>query len=88
MPKERSPGKPTTRRYAELDKADAARMVRALRAELGTEHGTVQRVAQQLGYGVESVRLWVEQADIDEGHTPGVTTSEAKRVKDLEQEGP
>ena len=32
------------------------RMVRALRAELGTEQGTVLRVARQLGYRVESVR--------------------------------
>jgi hypothetical protein len=24
--------------------------------ELGSEHGTVQRVADQLGYGVETVR--------------------------------
>ena len=31
-------------------------MVRTLRAELGTEHGTVQQVARQLGYGIESVR--------------------------------
>jgi len=31
-------------------------MVRTLRAELGTEHRTVQRVARQLGYRVESVR--------------------------------
>jgi transposase-like protein len=43
-------------------------------------------VAQQLGYGVESVRLWVKQADIDEGRAPGVTTAEANRIRDLEQE--
>lgn len=36
-------------------------------------------VAEQLGYGVESVRLWVRQADIDDGHEPGVTTGEAAR---------
>ena len=47
MPKEQSPGKPTTRRYTPQEKADAVRMVRTLRAELGTEHGTVQRVAKQ-----------------------------------------
>jgi len=41
------------------------RMVRTLRAELGVTQGTVQRVATQLGYGVESVRMWVKQADID-----------------------
>src|SRR3977135_419528 len=49
MPKEQSPGKPTTRRYSPEEKAAAVRMVRTLRAELGTEHGTVQRVARQLG---------------------------------------
>jgi transposase-like protein len=58
MPKD-SPGKPTLRRYSEQEKAAAVRMVRALRAELGTGHGTVQRVARQLGYGTESVRSWV-----------------------------
>lgn len=62
------------------------RMVRTLRAELGTTQGTVQRVAGQLGYGVESVRTWVKQADIDDGHEPGVSTAEAKRIKELEQE--
>jgi transposase len=59
------------------EKAAAVRMVRTLRAELGTEHGTVNRVARQLGYGVESVRSWVRQADIDEGYAPGVSTAEA-----------
>jgi transposase len=86
MPKEQSGGKPTTRRYSAEEKAAAVRMVRALRAELGAEQGTVQRVAGQLGYGVESVRTWVRQADIDEGLAPGVSTAESARVKELEQE--
>ncbi len=43
-------------------------------------------MATQLGYGTESVRAWVRQADIDEGHAPGVTSQEAARVKELEQE--
>ena len=86
MPMEQSAGKPTTRRYSDQEKAGAVRMVRSLRAELGTEHGTVHRVATQLGYGVESVRLWVKQADIDDGVTPGVSSAEAQRVRELEQE--
>ena len=53
------------------EKAQAVRLVRQLRAELGTDHGTVKRVAHQLGYGVESVRAWVRQADIDDGERPG-----------------
>jgi transposase len=60
-------------------------MVRTLRVELGHDHGTVKRVADQLGYGVESVRLWVRQADIDDGHEPGGSTAEAARVRELEQ---
>ena len=86
MPKEQLPGKPTTRRYSPEEKAAAVRMVRALRAELGTDQGTVQRVARQLGYGVESVRTWVRQADIEDGYAPGVSTAESQRVKELEQE--
>ena len=86
MPKEQSPGNPTTRRYSPEEKAAAVRMVRALRAELGTDHGTVQRVARQLGYGIESVRSWVRQADVDEGYCPGVSSMESRRIKELEQE--
>jgi len=72
MPREVSKGKPTTCRYSPEERAQAVRLARTLRAELGTEHGgTVQRVASQLGYGTESVRLWVRQADIDEGHARG-----------------
>ena len=87
MPTEPSSGKkPTSRRYSPEEKAAAVRMVRALRAALATEQGTVSRVARQLGYGVESVRSWVRQADIDDGYEPGVTSTESQRVKELEQE--
>jgi transposase len=86
MPREHTAGKPTTRRYSSEEKAAAVRMVRSLQAETGTRTGTVRRVAEQLGYGVESVRSWVKQADVDEGVRPGVTTSESERVRDLEQE--
>ncbi len=79
-------GKPQSRRYTPEEKEQAVRMVRALRAELGTSQGTVKRVAQQLGYGVESVRGWVKQAAVDAGEASGVTTAEQVRIKQLEQE--
>jgi transposase len=81
-----SSGKPQSRRYTPAEKEQAVRMVQALRAELGTRQGTVRRVADQLGYGVESVRGWVKQAEIDGGAAPGTTTAEQARIQQLEQE--
>lgn len=78
--------KPTRRRYTPEQKASAVRMVFALQEELGTEKGTAARVANQLGYGVESVRLWVKQAEIDRGIRSGTTSAEAAENKRLRQE--
>src|SRR3954447_4636796 len=86
MGNEGTPGRPTTRRYSPEEKARAVRLVRQLRKELGTTHGTVRRVADQIGCGVESLRTWVQQADIDDGVEPGVTTAEATRIRELEQD--
>jgi transposase-like protein len=86
MSRERTPGRPTTRRYSDAEKAQAVRLVRALRTETGERHGAVRRVAEQLGYGMESVRNWVNQADIDDGQRAGTTTSDAARIRELEQE--
>ena len=66
----------------------AVRLVRSVAGRDGDEHGTVQRVAEQLGYGVESVRTWVKQADIDDGARPGVTTAEAERGQGARAGGP
>ena len=74
------------RRYSVEEKAAAVRMVRTLRAELGTNPGTVQRVATQLGYGLESVRAWVTQADIDDSKREGVPSDSAAEIRMLEQE--
>ena len=86
MPQEKSTGKPTTVWYTEEEKAQAVRLVRQLRRELETEHGTVQRVAEQLGYGVETLRKWVKRADVDEGLKAGTSSEDRARMKALEQE--
>ena len=58
---------PTARRYSKAQKEQAVRLVRQIREETGEKHGAIQRVARQLGFGVETVRKWVNQADIDHG---------------------
>ena len=78
--------RPTTRRYSQEQKDQAVRLVRKIESETGQRHGAVKRVAGQLGYGVESVRSWVKQADIDDGHVSGTSTEDAARIKSLEQE--
>ena len=77
---------PAQRRYSPEFKQRAVRMVRQLRAETGDSHGTISRVAEQLGCGPESLRSWVRQDAVDQGEQPGVTTEESERIKVLEQE--
>jgi transposase len=43
-------------------------------------------VAEQLDIGVESLRSWVKQHEIDQGARPGTKSAEAQRIKELEQE--
>ena len=54
--------------------------------EFGASQGTVIRVADQLGYGAESVRRWVAQAEIDAGDAAGMSTADRVKMKTLEQE--
>jgi len=77
---------PTSRRYTKAQKDQAVRLVRQIREETGERHGAVQRVARQLGFGVETVRKWVNQADVDAGQRPGTTTEENVKIRRLEQE--
>ena len=86
MSMEVTPGRPTTRRYSNEEKDQAVRLVFQLRRELGTSQGTVMRVADQLGYGAESVRRWVSQAEIDAGDVAGMSTADRAKLKQLEQE--
>ena len=86
MQKKGSSVGPTQRRYTEAEKQGAVRLVRQLRKELGGTQGAISRVSAQLGYGSESVRKWVHQADIDDGVEQGLTSSESARIRELEQE--
>jgi transposase-like protein len=71
-------------KYSPEETAEAVRLVRQLRSDLGTDRGTVGRVAGQLGYGEESVRTWLKQVDIDQAKRPDTIKSDAERA--LEQE--
>ncbi len=57
-----------------------------LRRDPATRSGALRRVGEQLGINPETLRNWVCQAEIDQGHRPGVTTEEARRIAELERE--
>ena len=77
----------TTRKHhpAEL-RERAAAMVFELRAESGSTRGSLARVGQKLGINPETLRNWVEKAEIDNGQRPGTTSDDKKRIAELERE--
>ena len=64
----------------------AVAMVFELRAESGSTRGTLARVGERLGINPETLRNWVEKAEVDSGQRPGTTTDDKKRIADLEKE--
>jgi len=74
------------RKYPEELRERAIRMAVDLRRDPATRTGALKRVGAQLGINPETLRNWVGQAEIDEGHRPGVTTAEAQRIAELERE--
>ena len=74
------------RKYPDELRERAIRMALDLRRDPATKSGALRRVGQQLGVNPETLRNWVSQAEIDEGHRPGVTTAESQRIAELERE--
>ena len=81
-----SGGRPRPQKYPAELRERAVRMVLEVRAETGEKHGAVARIAKQLGVGVESLRQWVNQAEVDAGRRDGTTRADAQRIAELERE--
>ena len=63
----------------------AVAMVFELRAASGSSRGTLASVGHKLGVNPETLRNWVEKAEIDSGQRPG-TSDDKKRIAELEKE--
>ena len=65
---------------------------RAVRLVLTGEHehqsrwAAIQSVAAKIGCTSETLRSWVNKMEVDNGNKPGVTSTEAARLKELERE--
>ena len=74
------------RKYPDELRERAIRMAVDARRDPATRSGALRRVGEQLGINPETLRNWVQQAEIDEGHRTGVTSEEARRIAELERE--
>lgn len=72
MPKTRPPYPPDFRQEA----------VRLLRSS----DKTIPQIAADLGISDQSLRNWVRQADIDDGHREGLSTEEREELRHLRRE--
>jgi transposase len=64
----------------------AVNMVFELRAETENARGSIARVGHQLGINTETLRNWVNKAEVDSGQRPGITAEDKKRIAELERE--
>jgi transposase len=73
-------------KYPDELRERAVRMVQEIRRETGESHGVITRVAGELGVGTESLRQWVNRAEVDSGRRPGTSSADAQRIVELERE--
>ena len=83
-----SGGRHRPQKYQDEPRERAVRMVQEVRREGGESYGVITRVARELGVGAESLRGWVNLAEIDSGNgrerrrsTPNGSRSSSGRTR-------
>ena len=64
----------------------AVRLVQEHRGEYPSLWAAIESIAPKIGCVPQTLLEWVKQAEVDAGGRPGLSTAEAKRIKDLERE--
>ena len=64
----------------------AVRMVQEHRGEYPSLWAAIESIAPKIGCVSQTLLDWIKQSEVDTGARAGVSTAEAKRIKDLERE--
>ena len=64
----------------------AVRMVVEAQGQHDSQWAAIESIAAKIGCTAETLRRWVRQHEGDSGQREGITTAEAKRIKELERE--
>jgi transposase-like protein len=64
----------------------AVRLVREHEGDHASRAAAVRSVAKKVGCHRETLRLWLRQAERDDGVRPGPTSEERDRIRQLERE--
>ena len=64
----------------------AVRMVQEHRGEYPSLWAAVESIAPKIGCVPQTLLEWVKQSEVDAGARPGVSTVEAKRIKEDQHE--
>jgi transposase len=73
-------------KYPDELRERAVRIVLEHEGEYGSQWEAICSVAEKLGPKAETVRLWVRQAERDQGRRPGATSNELAELKRLKRE--
>lgn len=74
------------RKYPDELRERAIRLVLEAKRDPLTRPAACRRIGDQLGINPETLRGWVQQAEVDAGDRAGTTTSDAQRMAELERE--
>jgi len=76
----------TSKNYSPEVRERAIRMVREHEGAHASQWAAIASIAAKIGCTTETLRLWVRQAERDQGVRAGPTTDDRERIKALERE--